>query len=337
VTVNLPGRDSGKANYANTANSCNAILFECVKVIMVIDAPATLKKIGITVLSNFLTFKDINSKYISLRSLAVASQHHKKAVQKHLESIIESLNDTDISIRRMILEILKMITDESNIAQVSRTLFNDMLSCSPELLKDMTPSVCKIIEINAPTKTWYFDSLLRVLVIAGNYIEDENVNSLINLISNTPQLQAYALYKLYFAAIDNQNQEGLVKTLFYLLGELSHILTTGVDPSSAQQLPKVSEERIVGLVMDIARDSKSKAVKQLALNTLVKLERKSKDGSIKAAIKRYVQLQTKSEDYESQTRAFEYSHLLDPEWSEWKEEIFQPMPAPDPSLAAITE
>lgn len=337
VTVNLPGRESGKANYSNTANSCNAILFECVKVIMVIDAPATLKKIGITVLSNFLTFKDINSKYISLRSLAVAAQNHKKAVQKHLESIIECLNDTDISIRRMILEILKMITDESNIAQVSRTLFNDMLSCTPELLKDMTPSVCKIIELNAPTKAWYFDSLLRVLVIAGNFIEDENVNSLINLVSNTPQLQAYALYKLFFAALDNQNQEGLVKTLFYLLGEMSHILTGGVDPASGQQLPKVTEDRIVGLVLDIVKETKSRAVKQMALNCLVKLERKSKDSSIRAAIKRYVQLQTKSEDYESQTRAFEYSHLLEPQWSEWKEEIFQPMPAPDPSLATISE
>jgi AP-1 complex subunit gamma-1 len=62
VTVNLPGRDGNKANMANTSNSCNAILFECVKAIMLIDAPATLKKIGITVLSNFLTFKDINSK-----------------------------------------------------------------------------------------------------------------------------------------------------------------------------------------------------------------------------------------------------------------------------------
>jgi AP-1 complex subunit gamma-1 len=337
VTVNLPGRDSGKANYANTANSCNAILFECVKVIMVLDAPATLKKIGITVLSNFLTFKDINSRYISLRSLAVASQYHKKAVQKHLESIIECLNDTDISIRRMILEILKMITDESNIAQVSRTLFNDMLSCTPELLKDMTPSVCKIIELNAPTKVWYFDSMLRLLVIAGHYIEDETVNSLINLVSNTPQLQAYAMYKLYFAAIDNQNQEGLIKTLFYLLGELSQVMTAGVDNSSGQQLPKITEDKLVGLVIDIAKETKSKAVKQQALNSLIKLERKSRDGSIKSVIKRYIQLQTKSEDYESQTRAFEYSHLLEPEWSEWKEEIFQPMPAPDPSLATISE
>ena len=54
VTVNLPGRDSTKANYSNTPNSCNAILFECVRAIMLIDAPPTLKKIGVTVLSSFL-------------------------------------------------------------------------------------------------------------------------------------------------------------------------------------------------------------------------------------------------------------------------------------------
>lgn len=62
VTVNLPGRQNNSTNYANSSNSCNAILFECVRVIMLIDAPPTLKKIGITVLGNFLAFKDINSK-----------------------------------------------------------------------------------------------------------------------------------------------------------------------------------------------------------------------------------------------------------------------------------
>lgn len=337
VTVNLPGRESGKSNYANTANSCNAILFECVKVIMVIDAPATLKKIGITVLSSFLAFKDINSKYISLRSLAVAAQHHKKAVQKHLDSIIECLNDTDISIRRMILEILKMVTDETNIAQVSRTLFNDMLSCSAELLKDMTPSVCKIIELNAPTKAWYFDSLLRVMVIAGNYIEDETVNSLINLISNTAPLQSYAMYKLYFAAVDNQNQEGLIRTLFYLLGEHAHLLISGIDPTTGQSLPKVGEDKIVGLIVDLAKQATSRQVRQIAINSLLKIERKMTNTVNKETIKRFIHSQTKSEDYESQTRAFEYGHLLEPEWSDWKEEIFQPMPAPDPSLISISE
>ena len=59
------------------------VLFECVKIIMEINSTATLKKIGVTILGNFLTFKDVNSKYISLRTLVTASYFYKEAVLKH--------------------------------------------------------------------------------------------------------------------------------------------------------------------------------------------------------------------------------------------------------------
>jgi len=337
VTVNLPGRDAGKTNLASSANSCNAILFECVRAIMLIDAPATLKKIGITVLGSFLAFKDINSKYISLRSLSVASQHHKKAVQKHLDPIIECLADTDISIRRMILDILRLVADESNIAAIARTLFNDMLGCSQELLKDMTPSVCQILEQNALSKAWYFDSMLRVLVIAGNHVDEENVNSITNLITNTPEIQAYAIYKLYFSALDNQHQVGLIRILFWLLGEYGQILLLGKDPTSSASLPKITEDKLVNLIIDISTQTKNFAIKQISTTSLVKLEMKIQDKELKKKIKAYIQQLTKSEDYEVQTRAFEYSHLLEVEWADWKEEVFKPMPAPDPALFSVSE
>ena len=337
VTVNLPGREAGKANLASSPNSCNAILFECVRAIMLIDAPATLKKIGITVLGGFLAFKDITSKYISLRSLCVAAQHHKKAVQKHQDAIIECLADTDISIRRMILEILKLIADETNITFLARTLFNDMLGCSPEMLADMTPHVCQILEMNALSKSWYFDSMLRVLVIAGNYVEEESINSIINLVANNIEIQAYAIYKLYYSALENQQQIGLVRTLFWLIGEYGAILLEGKDPKTGASLPKISEEKLVNLILDLSRETKNPSVKQVGITALVKLDLKIKEKKLKGMIQKYVQSQTKSEDYEMQTRAFEYEHLLKEDWIEWKEEIFIAMPAPDPALFSVSE
>ena len=226
VTVNLQGtRDSGRSPV--TSNSCHAILFECVRVIMLIDAPSTVKKIGISVLSTFLTYKEVNSKYIALRSLAMSAVHHKKAVQKHLDEILKCLADGDLSIRSTILEILKLITDETNIAGVTRTLFNDMLSISSSsYLKEMTPAVCQIIELNAPNKVFYFDSMLKVMSIAGNFVADESVYSLVNLVIVTPEMQGYALYRLSQAVTVNQLQEGLVKTLFWLAGEFCTIFFT---------------------------------------------------------------------------------------------------------------
>jgi AP-1 complex subunit gamma-1 len=63
-----------------------------------------------------------------------------------------------------------------------------MLTTKPEFLEDMTPSVCYIIEKHAPNKVWYFKSMLRVLVIAGNYVNEEAINNLLNMLSNTIEI-----------------------------------------------------------------------------------------------------------------------------------------------------
>ena len=93
---------------------------------MQINSAATLKKIGVTILGNFLTYKDINSKYISLKSLVAASKFYKEAVLKHLPTILESLKEEDITMRRMTLEILTNIVDEENVNNIVKNLFNDM-------------------------------------------------------------------------------------------------------------------------------------------------------------------------------------------------------------------
>lgn len=87
-------------------------MYEAVKIIMSMDSAKTLKKVGIGILGGFLQYKDVNSKYISLKSLLAASTHHKKAVQKHLVTILDCLQEDDLSLRRMTLDVLKIISED---------------------------------------------------------------------------------------------------------------------------------------------------------------------------------------------------------------------------------
>ena len=95
-----------------SSNAVNCILYEAVKIIMSMDSAKTLKKVGIGILGGFLQYKDVNSKYISLKSLLAASTHHKKAVQKHLVTILDCLQEDDLSLRRMTLDVLKIISED---------------------------------------------------------------------------------------------------------------------------------------------------------------------------------------------------------------------------------
>ena len=221
LTVNLPTRTSVGTGENIASNAVNCILYECVKIIMEMESAKTLKKVGVNILSIFLGYKDVNSKYISLKMLISASKFYKKIVQKHLDKILACLKEDEISLRRMTLEIIKQIADETNVKSIISQIFNDMLICKTEYLEDMTPKVCTIIESHSPDKSWYFSAMLRVLVIAGNYVNEESINNLLNIVSNTPEIHSYAIYKLYIALCENQDQEGLARALFWLAGEHS--------------------------------------------------------------------------------------------------------------------
>lgn len=337
ITVNLSGNRSIK-NQASASNSVNCILFECVRIILNIDVVKTLKNNAINILAGFLALTDTNSKFVSLRTLLEVSKQHEKAVNKHLSIILDCLQQKDLSIRRMTLQILKHVSNSQNIALITRHLFNDMLSCAPEALQETTPIVCGIIESNAQTVDWYFKSMLRVLVIAGNFVDEENVNAVINTVSNTPEIQAYAVYKLYFALCENQEQQGLAKCVFWLVGEHPSILIEGIDAVNNESLEKIPEESIVNLIDNVLESGDSTSgTKNMALNCLVKLYDNFKKEETRNRVDEILSDRKGEEDVETQNRAVEYEMLVKKDWIDVREEIFQAMPAPDMALFAVSE
>ena len=63
-----------------------------------------------------------------------------------------------------------------------------------------------------------------MLCLAGNYVTEETVSSIINLIVATSDLHLYSVYKLYLSVKNNFAQEGLVKVALYVIGEFGDIL-----------------------------------------------------------------------------------------------------------------
>jgi AP-1 complex subunit gamma-1 len=63
--------------------------------------------------------------------------------------------------------------------------------------------------------------------LAGNYVKDESLSSLIHLISSTSQLQTYSVHKIFFCLRENLNQDGLIKVGLWCVGEFGGLLTSG--------------------------------------------------------------------------------------------------------------
>lgn len=115
-------------------------------------------------------------------------------------------------------------------------------------MEELTSKICAIVNKHTPNRRWHIDTVIKVLTLAGNYIKEESIFSLIHLICSTPQLQCYAVHKLYFSFNENQNQDGLAKATLYIIGEFGQLLTSGKAIALDETPIKVTEEEVVELI-----------------------------------------------------------------------------------------
>ena len=157
---------------------------------MAIESANTLKTLGINILGKFLANKDATSKYVSLYMLQKVLKHDISAVQKYKSTILECLKENDTSIKNLALDLLYLITNEQNVKSIVKELLNHLMSLSDddEFIQELTNKICAIVNSHAPNRRWYIDTLIKVLILSGNYVLEESTNSLIHLISGTPEL-----------------------------------------------------------------------------------------------------------------------------------------------------
>lgn len=113
-----------------------------------------------------------------------------------------------------------------------------------EFISEIALRICLIVDKHSPSRRWNFDTILKVLIVAGQAVKDNSIVTLVHLVTSTPQLQTYAMIKVFFAATSNLNNESLNKIALYLLGEFSKVLLSNSEV-------RVTEGDIMNLVESI--------------------------------------------------------------------------------------
>ena len=312
-------------NTSSNKNSGNAVLFECVKTIMAIESVNTLRVLGINILGKFLANKDSNSKYVSLYSLQKVLKHDLNAVQKHKATILECLKENDFTIKKLALDLLYLITNESNVKSIVKEMLNYLLVSEADFMQDLTWKICTSIEKYSPNRRWYIDTLIRVLTLSGNYVKDESLSSLTHLISSTPQLQSYSVHKIFFSLRENLNQDGLIKVGLWCLGEFGGLLVNGKAVGPDNTPINVNEEEVVDVIERIlTKPSISDVCKEYAVTAMIKLYPKFQTQTKK--IVNMIDSQTTSSSLEVQQRSCEYLKLIEHDWDDNRAAILETMP-----------
>ena len=219
----------------------------------------------------------------------------------------------------MALDLLYVVANDENVVEIIKDLETTLLRATEEeFISDIAMRICLIVDKHSPSRRWNFDTILKVLIVAGQAAKESSIVSLVHLVTSTPQLQTYAMIKLFFAATSNSTNESLNKITLYLLGEFSRILLNNSEV-------KITEDDIMSLVESIMlRVGVSDDTLGYGLNCLVKLYDRISD---KSRVTNLIHNFRDNTSVEVQKRALEYSRLVDSEWNDTRtSEICIPIP-----------
>ncbi|KAJ4302135.1 clathrin associated protein complex large subunit [Collariella sp. IMI 366227] len=298
-------------NTDSSKNVGNSILYEAVLTILDIEADSGLRVLGVNILGKFLTNKDNNIRYVALNTLVKVVAIDTNAVQRHRNTILECLRDPDISIRRRALDLSFTLINESNVRVLIRELLAFLEVADNEFKTTMTTQIGVAADRYAPNKRWHFDTMLRVVTLAGNYVKEPILSSFIRLIATTPELQTYAVQKLYQNLKKDITQESLTQAGAWCIGEYGEALLRGGQYEEEELVQEVKEHEIVDLFSTILNSNYATQVTtEYLITALVKLTTRLSDAAQIERIRRILQTHQTSLDVEVQQRAVEFGNLL---------------------------
>lgn len=298
-------------NTDSSKNVGNSILYEAVLTILDIEADAGLRVLGVNILGKFLTNRDNNIRYVALNTLVKVVAIDTNAVQRHRNTILECLRDPDISIRRRALDLSFTLINDGNVRVLIRELLAFLEVADNEFKPTMTTQIGVAADRYAPDKRWHFDTMLRVLTLAGNYVKELILSSFVRLIATTPELQTYATQKLYANLKKDITQESLTQAGAWCIGEYGDSLLRGGQYEEEELVHEVKQHEIIDLFSTILNSSYATQVTtEYIITALIKLSTRLSDPAQVDRVRRLLQTHQTSLDVEVQQRAVEFGNLF---------------------------
>ncbi|KAF7949021.1 hypothetical protein EAE96_008197 [Botrytis aclada] len=314
-------------NTDSSKNVGNSILYEAVLTILDIEADSGLRVLGVNILGKFLSNRDNNIRYVALNTLIKVVAIEPNAVQRHRNTILECLRDPDISIRRRALDLSFTLINESNVRVLIRELLAFLEVADNEFKPIMTSQIGIAADRFSPNKRWHVDTMLRVLTLAGNYVKEQILSSFIRLIATTPELQTYAVQKLYTSLKKDITQEGLTLAGAWCIGEYGETLLRGGQYEEEELVQEVKENEVVDLFSTILNSSYATQIAtEYIVTSLMKLSTRLSDPAQIDRIRRILSNNSTNLDVEVQQRAVEYGNLFS--YDSIRKGVLEKMPPP---------
>ncbi|KAH2913687.1 hypothetical protein KXW25_000778 [Aspergillus fumigatus] len=279
-------------------NAQNAILFEAINLLIHLDTEHNLMMQISSRLGKYIQSRETNVRYLGLEAMThfAARAETLDPIKKHQNIILGSLRDRDISVRRKGLDLIYSMCDTTNAAPIVNELLRYLQTADYAIREEMVLKVAILTEKYATDAQWYIDITLKLLSLAGDHVNDEVWQRVIQIVTNNEELQAYAAHTL-LGYLKTDCHESLVKIGCYVLGEFGHLIADNEGSSPIEQFLALQGKMIT------SNDN----TRAMILSSFIKFVNLFPE--IKPQLLHIFRLYSHSPDTELQQRAFEYLTL----------------------------
>ncbi|XP_061593120.1 AP-2 complex subunit alpha-2-like isoform X2 [Cololabis saira] len=226
-TVLNKAQEPPKSKKVQHSNAKNAVLFEAISLIIHHDSEPTLLVRACNQLGQFLQHRETNLRYLALESMCTlaSSEFSHEAVKTHMETVINALKtERDVSVRQRAVDLLYAMCDRSNARQIVAEMLRYLETADYSIREEIVLKVAILAEKYAVDYTWYVDTILNLIRIAGDYVSEEVWYRVIQIVINRDDVQGYAAKTVFEALQAPACHENLVKVGGYILGEFGNLI-----------------------------------------------------------------------------------------------------------------
>jgi AP-2 complex subunit alpha len=160
----------------NKSNADHAILFEAVNLIVTWGSagPAVLREGAMKLLGKLISVREPNIRYLGLLTIAKLAQLEGTAesIKKHQATVLVSLKDADISVRRRALDLLFVMCDTDNAEHIVDELVAHLVLADAAIREEMVLKIAILAEKYATDLRWYVNTILKLISISGDRVSD---------------------------------------------------------------------------------------------------------------------------------------------------------------------
>jgi len=313
--------DTDVSDSINKSNADHAVLFEAINLIVVFgDAgDVSLANACMRLLGKFVSVREPNIRYLGLMTMSRLAMLHdvnKDQIKQFQDTVVVSLKDADISVRRRALDLLFVMCDKDNVENIVTELITYLVAADAAIKEQMVLKIAVLAEKYAANMRWYVDTILQLISIAGDEVSPAIWHRVIVMVTNNPDgdLQTYVAETMFTVCSSKTAHEKAVAIGAYVLGEFGFLIAEQPGRSGEIQFDVIYQHWIRASV----------ATKSIMLTTFAKFT--NLYAETKGVVEPIFRRLLCSSNTELQQRACEYLAISTQLPAELTEDVLREMP-----------